>query len=95
VQSAVLEVTTLLTMVNEPPLLHATVIGGLSLDATGVPYVVGMRAFPDVSTRAVESVLSNSVFKRTVVPEVIALIPEIPADCVAASGGLGGEKLDA
>jgi hypothetical protein len=81
-------------MVKEPPLLHATLIGGLSLDATGVPYVVGVRVFPEVSTRAVERVLSNSVFKRTVVPEVIALIPELPADCVAANGGLGEEKLD-
>ena len=34
------------------------------------------------------------MFKRTVVPEVIALMPELPADCVAANGGLGGEKLD-
>jgi hypothetical protein len=34
------------------------------------------------------------VFKRTVVPEVIALIPELPADCVAANGEPGEEKLD-
>jgi hypothetical protein len=49
-QSRVLEMTTLLRILNEPPLLHATLIGGLSLDAIGVPYIVGVRAFPDVST---------------------------------------------
>jgi hypothetical protein len=93
-QSRVLEMTTLLRILNEPPLLHATLIGGLSLDATGVPYVVGVRVFPEVSTRAVERVLSYRVFNRTVVPEVIALIPALPADCVAASGAAGEEKLD-
>ena len=93
-QSRVLELTTLLRIVNEPPALHATLIGGLSLDATGVPYIVGVRPYPEVSACAVGSVVSYRVFNRSVVPEVIALMPELPADCVAANGGLGGEKLD-
>ena len=87
-----LEVTTLLTMVNEPPLLQAT--GGVSLDAIGAPYIVGVRPFPEVSACAVGSVPSYRVFNRSVVPEVIALIPALPADCVAASGAAGEEKLD-
>jgi hypothetical protein len=93
-QSRVLEMTTLLRIANEPPALHATLIGGLSLDATGVPYIVGVRPFPEVSACAVGSVVSYRVFNRSVVPEVIALIPAYPADCVAASGAAGEEKLD-
>ena len=93
-QSRVLEMTTLLRIVNEPPALHATLIGGLSLDATGVPYIVGVRPFPEVSACAVGSVVSYRVFNRSVVPELIAPIPEPPADCVAANGAPGGEKLD-
>ena len=69
-------------------------IGGLSLDATGVPYNVGVRPFPEVSTCAVASVLLYRVFNRSVVPELIAPTPGPPADCVAANGGLGGVKLD-
>ena len=67
---------------------------GVALDATGEPVTSDVRAFPDESTRAVESEVSYKVFKRIVVPELIAAIPELPADCVADSGGFGGEKLE-
>ena len=68
-------------------------IGGLSLDATGEPYIDGVRPFPEVSACAVASVLLYRVFNRSVVPELIAPTPEPPAVCVAANGGLGEKKL--
>jgi hypothetical protein len=66
---------------------------GVSLDATGEPYTSGVRPFPDESSLAVASVLSYRVFKRSVVPELMAPTPEPPADCVDARGGFKGEKL--